>query len=81
MAEEMVNVVSLKLQHGYEFLAAFEKFPDVAPVLLDEPPPLGASHGPNASALLGAAVGNCLAASLLFCLRRSRVDVSDVKRG
>jgi organic hydroperoxide reductase OsmC/OhrA len=77
MADELTNTVSLKLKENYEFLATFEKFPDVAPILLDEPPPLGAGHGPNASALLGAAVGNCLAASLLFCLRRSRTDVTD----
>jgi organic hydroperoxide reductase OsmC/OhrA len=78
MAEERVNTVSLKLKQGFEFLAAFEKLPDQAPLLLDEPAPLGESRGPNASALLGAAVGNCLAASLLFCLRRSRVDVADM---
>ena len=81
MSEELTNTVSLKLKENYEFLATFEKFPDVAPILLDESPPLGAGHGPNASALLGAAVGDCLAASLLFCLRRSRTEVvnADVK--
>jgi organic hydroperoxide reductase OsmC/OhrA len=77
MSEELTNTVSLKLKENYEFLATFEKFPDVAPILLDESPPLGAGHGPNASALLGAAVGDCLAASLLFCLRRSRTEVID----
>ncbi len=81
MADETTNPVSLTLKENYEFLATFEKFPDIAPIPLDEPPPLGSGHGPNASAMLGAAVGHCLAASLLFCLRRSRTDVSgtDVK--
>jgi uncharacterized OsmC-like protein len=81
MTDDKANTVSLRLKQGYEFVATFESFPDVAPLLLDEPPPLGEAHGPNASAILGAAVGDCLAASLLFCLRRSRVDVAaaDVK--
>ncbi len=77
MADETTNTVSLTLTENYEFLATFEKFPGVAPILLDEPPPLGGAKGPNASAMLGAAVGHCLAASLLFCLRRSRVEVTD----
>ncbi|HOG29833.1 MAG TPA: OsmC family protein [Vicinamibacterales bacterium] len=76
MSDESISTVSLKLKENYEFLAAFEALPDVAPLLLDEPPPLGGASGPSASALLGAAVGNCLAASLLFCLRRSRVEVA-----
>ncbi len=77
MADETTTTVSLKLKEHYEFLATFEKFPGITPILLDEPPPLGSGHGPNASAMLGAAVGHCLASSLLFCLRRSRAEVTD----
>lgn len=36
----------------------------------DEPAPLGAGNGPNPSALLLAGVANCLAASLVFALRK-----------
>lgn len=50
------------------------------PVLrLDEPQPLGDDLAPNASRVLGAAIGNCLAASLLFCLQKSRVPVAGLK--
>ena len=50
--------------------------PDAPGVLMDEPPALGGSgKGPNASRMVVAGVANCLAASLLFCLQKSRVDV------
>ena len=44
-------------------------------IQVDEPPPLGSGDGPNPARLLGAALGGCLGASLLFCLRKSRIDV------
>jgi uncharacterized OsmC-like protein len=40
----------------------------------DEPPPLGGAEGPSPVDVLGAAIGNCLAASLTFCLRRAHVE-------
>lgn len=40
------------------------------PLRADEPPPLGQGEGPDPLMLLGAAVGNCLSASLLFALRK-----------
>lgn len=66
--------VTLTLRDGYAFEAGFGA---AAPgdLLFDEPRPLGAGSGPNALRVLAAAVANGLAASLLFCLRRSRVDV------
>jgi uncharacterized OsmC-like protein len=78
MADETVNTVSLKLKQGYEFETTFENFPDAPVLVLDEPPPLGTARGPNASAMLGAAVGNCLAASLLFCMQRSRAPLAGI---
>ena len=79
MADESVSTVSVTLQEAYQFLATFNDLPDAAPIILDERPPVGTARGPNAEALLAAAIGNCLASSLLFCLRRSRVDVTGLE--
>jgi uncharacterized OsmC-like protein len=51
----------------------------VGDLVMDEPEPLGGEAGPNASKVLAAAVGNCLCASLMFCLQRSRVEVRGVE--
>jgi uncharacterized OsmC-like protein len=69
--------VSLELVKEYEFKVTFDgKF---AEFLMDEPPPLGAGNGPNATTVLSAAVGNCLSASLLFCLHKIRVKPTTLK--
>lgn len=68
--------VTLSRHDGYAFAAQFdnEAWPDIT---VDESPPLGAGLGPTPTRILGVAVGNCLASSLLFCLSKARVDVSD----
>ena len=71
---ENTFTVTLDRRGGYEFLADVGE-PGVAPLVLDESPPLGEGRGPNPSRLLAAAVGNCLSASALFCLQRARIDV------
>ncbi len=54
--------------------------PDAPQLLMDEPPDLGGSgRGPNASRALVAGVANCLSASLLFCLQKSRVEVDGLR--
>lgn len=70
--------LELTLKGDYEFNVRFDQ-PEAFELLLDEPPPLGGGKGPNAARLVAAAVGNCLSASLLFCLRKARVDVPDLK--
>ena len=51
----------------------------VQPFTVDEPPPLGGSRGPSAARMLGASLGNCLGASLLFCLRKARLEVNELR--
>ena len=67
--------MTVRLARDFEFVAEFNDVPGPPSVMFDEPPPLGGGRAPNAAAVLGAAVGNCLAASLAFCLRRAHVDV------
>jgi uncharacterized OsmC-like protein len=70
--------LDLELVDGYRQQADFG-LPGVAPLTIDEPPPLGELAGPNPARVLGAAVASCLGASLLFCLRRARVDVRGLR--
>ncbi len=70
--------LTLERLQEYQFKATFD-WPDVPSLVLDEPEPLGQRKGPNAARLLGAAVGNCLSASLLFCLQKSRLAVKDMR--
>jgi uncharacterized OsmC-like protein len=48
-------------------------------LITDEPPPLGGGSGPDPSELLATAVGSCLGASLLFCLRKARIAVGELE--
>jgi uncharacterized OsmC-like protein len=68
--------VSLARHHGFQFLVDFRER-DVPALTVDEPPPLGEARGPNPTRLLAAAVGDCLSASLLYCLERARIPVTD----
>jgi len=79
MSTTTIHHVTLSLAQGFEFVASFDDLPGRPQVVLDEPTPLGESHGPNAAALVAAAAGNCLAASLLFCLQKSRASVGGMK--
>jgi uncharacterized OsmC-like protein len=45
------------------------------PAAMDEPPPLGKGSAPNAARFLAAAIGNCLAASMVFCLGKQGAKV------
>lgn len=67
MSQDSVTVTITQRQN-YRF---DNHFGDSVPALLtDEPTPLGSGSGPSPVQLLASAVGNCLAASLLFALRK-----------
>ena len=70
--------VSLEQESDYGFRVVFDDT-TLAPLLTDEPAPLGGDQGPNPSQLLLAAIANCMAASLLFSLRKFRNSPGKVK--
>src|SRR5262245_54745862 len=78
MAEQQTHHVTVRLCHDFEFVAELNDVPDAPTLLLHEPKPLHGNRALNASALPGAAVGNCTAASQTFCLRRPNVDVENL---
>lgn len=67
--------ISLKRIENYLFQIDFGAFGNV---LTDEPEPLGSGEGPNPSAMLAAAVANCLSASLLFALAKHKDDPGEL---
>ncbi|MBM7130165.1 OsmC family protein [Dyella mobilis] len=69
MSDEQFVELSLEQVEDYEFRVRFDgtAIPDL---ITDETAPLGGEAGPNPSRLLAAGVANCLAASLLFALRK-----------
>jgi organic hydroperoxide reductase OsmC/OhrA len=70
--------INIDQWHNFQFMIDFNK--DGMPNLLtDEMPPLGEGKGPNPARLLAAAVGTCLAASLLFCLQKGRIEPQMVR--
>jgi uncharacterized OsmC-like protein len=70
---DMEFTLTLSREQDYRFNVQFD-LAGVPDLQLDEPAPLGAGAGPNASRLLAAAVANCLSASLLFCLGKFKQD-------
>jgi len=79
MSDERIYHTRVRLAHDFEFVAEFPDLPKPAALTLDEPSPLGHDDGPNAAAVLGAAIGDCLAASLAFCLQKSRVSMDHLE--
>jgi hypothetical protein len=73
MSESREHRVELRFVRGYEFVATFKDHDGTQAIVFDESPPLGEGSGPNAAAVLAAAVGDCLAASFVFCLRKVRL--------
>jgi len=76
--EEKTFKVSMKRNEGFQFSIDFGMI-DVENLLMDEPEPVGNGVGPDAKNIIAAAMGNCLSASLLFCLEKGRAEVGDIK--
>lgn len=72
------STVTMELGDGYQFMVQLGD-PAHTTVVVDEPPPLGTGAGPNAARLLAAAVGNCLSASALMCLRKAHIGVRGMR--
>ena len=70
--------IELLLQAGYRFEVHFDK-PGVPVLITDEDAPVGADAGPSPTRLLGTSVANCLAASLLFALRKFKNQPSALR--
>jgi len=72
MSEPQTRTVALEQRKNFEFETRFSGVQ--GSLRTDEPAPLGAASGPDPTQLLAAAVGNCLTASLLFALRKHRLN-------
>jgi uncharacterized OsmC-like protein len=70
--------IDLEHMKNLQFKAHFDS-PEGMTLIVDEPLGIGDNEGPNPARLVGTAVGDCLTASLLFCLQKSRVDVKSIK--
>jgi len=69
---------SLTLRDGYAFTVDFGDA-GIPPMTMDEGPPLGHNEGPSPTRVLASAIAGCLGASLLFCLRKAKVDVGGLR--
>lgn len=67
-AEQTIEI-SLEQTQDYQFKVHFDDTA-IPELITDESEPLGHGAGPNPSRLLVTGVANCLAASLLFALRK-----------
>lgn len=76
--EERSFNVTLRREKGFVFEVDFG-LEGIDKLIMDEPEPVGENKGPNASKVLAAAMGNCLTASLLFCLQKARAEVGVIE--
>ena len=78
MTENPTFALTLERIQNYEFKVRFD-WDHLPPLLVDEAEPLGQRRGPNPSRLLAVAVGDCLSASLLFCLQKAKMEIKNIK--
>lgn len=73
MAHAGEFTIHVEQVEGFGFRTRFDK-PQHPILLTDEPAPLGKDSAPNPARILAAAIGNCLAASLTFCLSKAGIE-------
>ena len=73
---ESERSIHLVQQHDYRVAITWDDA--AAPIIADEPPPMGGGAGPSPSRLLLAAVGNCMTDSLVFALRKFKLEAEPV---
>ena len=77
---EQASEFTLRIEQveGFDFRVRFddERYADLR---MDEPPPLGHDASPNPARILAAAIGDCLSASLVYCLKRRGVVVDGLR--
>lgn len=77
--QKMELSLEMELIEDFQFLVKFD-IPEMPDMITDEPPKLGGkARGPNPSRMVATAVANCMASSLIHCLRRSKADVRGIK--
>ena len=69
--EQQPLVIELRLLENFLFEVDFGEF---GIIITEEARPVGGGDGPEPSMMLAASVANCLAASLLFALRKHKSD-------
>ncbi len=65
---------SVRIDQLGDYKVAITWDPGRPPLVADEPPPMGRGEGPSPGQLLLGAVGNCMTDSLLFALRKFKLD-------
>lgn len=71
-------VTKLQLIEGYKFnvKSDIDYLPDL---IVDETKPDGEGAGFNPTRLLSASVGHCMSSSLIYCLKKARIPITDLK--
>jgi organic hydroperoxide reductase OsmC/OhrA len=78
MSVEDTIRVELRQQEDFRFAVDFGD-PRIPVLTTDESAPVGGGAGPGPGHLLGTAVANCLAASLLFAMRKFKNDPAPMR--
>ncbi len=78
LEEPQPTKLTLERRDGYEFIVRVEGS-SVPEFLAEEGPPLGKARGPSPDAMLGAAVGSCLASSLIFCMGKTHATLDGLR--